>query len=194
MVTMASGTRGILLVEPDDGARDAARALLESAFPRVCAVSTAAAALEQMGRCFDVLLLDIEPPDAPALDVVQAAFAQRVAPTIVLLGRDPAPSVLFELARAGARAYLEHPLDMPQLLACIDPRSMQTELKRLVRPLLGRWGLKQIQAQVRQALMSEALLRAGGSRRSAAQLLCVTRPAIQKWLRESHREEPEQVG
>lgn len=173
------------MVEPEIGARDSLASLLAPVFPRVCAAATAAEALRQLSRGFDVLLLNVELPDAPARDVLHAALAQRVAPMVVLLGRDPAPSVLFELARAGARAYLEHPLDVQRLLACIEPGSLQAELLRFVRPLLGRLGLKQIQGLVRQALMSEALSRAGGSRRSAAQLLCVTRPAIQKWLRES---------
>jgi transposase len=54
---------------------------------------------------------------------------------------------------------------------------------RLVRPLVGHLGMKEIQTRVRQALLLDALARSNGSRRSAAQLLGVTRPAIQKWLR-----------
>jgi DNA-binding response OmpR family regulator len=188
--TTMNGTRGILLVEPDVEARDRLRLLLGTSFPRVCGVSTAADALGRLGLGFDILLLNIELPEAAARDVLQAAFALRVAPIIVLMGHAPAPSLVFELARAGARAYLEHPLDVQRLLACTEPGDLRAELQRLVRPLLGRIGLKQIQSHVRQALMAEAFLRAGGSRRSAAQLLCVTRPAIQKWLRESHAGEP----
>ena len=59
-----------------------------------------------------------------------------------------------------------------------------TRMHGLLRPLVGRFGLKEIQAHVRHVLVIEALARTGGSRSSAARVLGVTRPAVQKFLRE----------
>jgi transcriptional regulator with PAS, ATPase and Fis domain len=67
----------------------------------------------------------------------------------------------------------------------LSPSDVDLAARRLLRPFVGHLGMKDIQTHVREALVREALERSGGSRRSAAQLLGVTRPAIQRWLRRS---------
>ncbi|MCX4245566.1 helix-turn-helix domain-containing protein [Paraliomyxa miuraensis] len=82
-------------------------------------------------------------------------------------------------------AYLLKPLSRGQIAACLTQTPNGLEfLRQLLRPLVGRFGLKDIQAYIRRELVRDALARAGGSRRSAARILGVTRPAVQKFLRE----------
>jgi hypothetical protein len=118
-----------------------------------------------------------------ALELVEAAFTLRHPPTIMVMGARPDPWCVFELAKAGAHAYLRPPVSAASIHACLRGFSVSTHLVKLLRPLVGHIGMKEIQARVRRALLLEALARTNGSRRSAAQLLGVTRPAIQKWLR-----------
>lgn len=175
-----------LVVEPNDAARADVSAALESLTIRATGASTAQQAMQCLVQAlplgFDLLLLNADVPDS-ALELVDAAFSSRKPPTIVVTGTNPDPRCVFELAKAGAHAYLPPPLDAAAIHAGLRGFSVSSHLMKLVRPLVGHIGMKEIQAGMRRALLVEALARSHGSRRSAAQLLGVTRPAVQKWLR-----------
>ncbi|HTV22054.1 MAG TPA: helix-turn-helix domain-containing protein [Polyangiaceae bacterium] len=157
-------------------------AALESLTIQASGASTAKQAMQCLPLGFDLLLVNADSSDG-ALELVDAAFSLRQPPTIVVTGTEPDPRCVFELAKAGAHAYLIAPVSAAAVHACLRGFSVSAHLMNLVRPLVGHVGMKEIQACVRRALLVEALARSNGSRRSAAQLLGVTRPAIQKWLR-----------
>jgi len=144
--------------------------------------STVRQAMQSLSPGLDLVLINAALPDAP-LGLVEAAFTLRTPPAIFVTGDAPEPHRVFELAKAGAHAYLAPPISAATLQARLCGLSASPNLGQLVRPLLGHLGMKEILAHVRRALLIEALARSKGSRRSAAQLLGVTRPAIQKWLR-----------
>lgn len=179
---MASYPRAALVVEPNDSARTDLYAALESLTIQASGASTAQQAMQCLPLGFDLMLLNADVPEG-ALELVEAAFTLRHPPTIVVMGTRPDPWCVFELAKAGAHAYLMSPVSAASIHACLRAFSVSTHLMKLLRPLVGHLGMKEIQARVRRALLLEALARTNGSRRSAAQLLGVTRPAIQKWLR-----------
>jgi DNA-binding NtrC family response regulator len=179
---MANYPRCALVVEPNDSARTDLYAALESLTIQASGASTAQQAMQCLPLGFDLMLLNADVPEG-ALELVEAAFTLRHPPTIVVMGTRPDPWCVFELAKAGAHAYLMSPVSAASLHACLRGFSVSTHLMKLLRPLVGHLGMKEIQARVRRALLLEALARTNGSRRSAAQLLGVTRPAIQKWLR-----------
>jgi DNA-binding NtrC family response regulator len=179
---MANYPRCALVVEPNDSARTDLYAALESLTIQASGASTAQQAIQCLPLGFDLMLLNADVPEG-ALELVEAAFTLRHPPTIVVMGTRPDPWCVFELAKAGAHAYLMSPVSAASLHACLRGFSVSTHLMKLLRPLVGHLGMKEIQARVRRALLLEALARTNGSRRSAAQLLGVTRPAIQKWLR-----------
>jgi DNA-binding NtrC family response regulator len=179
---MASYPRCALVVEPNDSARTELYAALESLTIQASGASTAQQAMQCLPLGFDLMLLNADVPEG-ALELVEAAFTLRHPPTIVVMGIRPDPWCVFELAKAGAQAYLMSPVSAASVHACLRGFSVSTHLMKLLRPLVGHLGMKEIQARVRRALLLEALARTNGSRRSAAQLLGVTRPAIQKWLR-----------
>lgn len=64
------------------------------------------------------------------------------------------------------------------------PETVELALRRIARLLVGRMDLKQAMHLLRACMVEEALRGSGGSRRSAARLLGVSRPAIQRILRE----------
>lgn len=179
---MARYPRCALVVEPDDLARTELYAALESLTIQSSGASTAQQALQCLPLGFDLLLVNADIPEG-ALELVEAAFTLRVPPTIVVTGNKPDPCCVFELAKAGAHAYLMPPVSAAAVHTCLRGFNVSSHLLKLLRPLVGHIGMKEIQARVRRALLLEALARSKGSRRSAAQLLGVTRPAIQKWLR-----------
>jgi two-component system, response regulator RegA len=148
-------------------------------------VSDARQALHEITTGVDLLLIDVAVPEVPVLEIVEAAFAQRISPAVVAMGVAPAAECVFELAKAGVHAYIEKPVQVAQIEACLCPLDVDLAARRLLRPFVGHLGMKDIQTHVREVLVREALERSGGSRRSAAQLLGVTRPAIQRWLRRS---------
>ncbi|MBC7977053.1 MAG: hypothetical protein H7138_18915 [Myxococcales bacterium] len=92
---------------------------------------------------------------------------------------------MFALAQVGIHAYLPKPIGPGQIRECLAGLASGLKpIRNLLRGYVGRFGLKDIQAYVRQVLVREALDRTGGSRRSAARVLGITRPAVQKFLRE----------
>jgi DNA-binding NtrC family response regulator len=179
---MARYPRCALVVEPNDSVRTELYAALESLTIQSSGASTAQQAMQCLPLGFDLMLVNAELPEG-ALELVEAAFALRQPPMIVVTGTKPDPCCVFELAKAGAHAYLMPPVSAPAVQACLRGFNVSSHLVKLLRPLVGHIGMKEIQARVRRALLLEALARSNGSRRSAAQLLGVTRPAIQKWLR-----------
>lgn len=179
---MARYPRCALVVEPNESVRRATYAALESLSIRASGADSARQGLQSLALGFDLILINADMPEG-ALELVDAAFTMRQSPIIIVTGTAPDPQCVFELAKAGAHAYLVPPVSAAMVHASLRAFSVSSYLVRLVRPLVGHLGMKEIQTRVRQALLLDALARSNGSRRSAAQLLGVTRPAIQKWLR-----------
>jgi DNA-binding NtrC family response regulator len=185
---MAREPSGALVVEANDAVRAQLYEVLESMSIQASSVTTAAEALQLLPLRFAVLFVSADQADG-AVQLVDASFALRQPPTIFVTGTEPDPRCVFALARAGAHAYLASPITADEVTAGMRAFDLSAHLLRLVRPLVGNLGIKEIQGYVRRALLLEALARSKGSRRSAAQLLGVTRPAIQKWLRSLAAEE-----
>lgn len=179
---MAKYPRCALVVEPNDAVRTDLYTALEALTIQTSGASTIQQAMQSLPLGFDLMLVNADMPEG-ALELVEAAFTLRRPPTIMVTGSTPEPRCVFELAKAGAHAYLVPPVSAATVHACLRSLSVSAHLLSLVRPLVGHLGMKEIQARVRRALLLEALARSNGSRRSAAQLLGVTRPAVQKWLR-----------
>lgn len=123
---------------------------------------------------------------APArvLQVARSVGRQPAQAWIVAVGAPATPREMFEYGRGGVSAFLESPVDRDALRACLT-HAVGDDLGSLARALVGRMGLKEAQRELRVLMVSHALRLCRGSRRSAARLLAVTRPAIQRVLRES---------
>jgi len=178
---MGNEPRCALVVEPNDSARADLRAALESLGIQPSEADTVKQAMQCLSLGFELMFVNADFVDT--LELVESAFTLRQPPLIVVTGTAPDPRCVFELAKAGAHAYLVPPVSAAAVHACLRRFSVSSHLLEMVRPLVGHLGMKEIQARVRRALLLEAMARSKGSRRSAAQLLGVTRPAIQKWLR-----------
>ncbi|MEO8183815.1 MAG: hypothetical protein ABI895_33745, partial [Deltaproteobacteria bacterium] len=116
-------------------------------------------AMQLLSLGFDLLLIDIGLRDAPALQVVEAAFSQRISPAVIAMGQAPDAESVFALAKAGVHAYVSKPVQMTQIRACLGHLDLDLTARRMLRPFVGQVRMKDIQTHVREALVREALVR-----------------------------------
>jgi CheY-like chemotaxis protein len=71
---------------------------------------------------FDLILLDLDLPDMPGIDVLQSLRADErtAAVPIVIVSADATPGQQEKLLEAGAAAYVTKPLDVPRFLKTLD--------------------------------------------------------------------------
>ncbi|AUX34057.1 MULTISPECIES: response regulator [Sorangium] len=174
-----------LVVEDDVRLRRALRDALEARGVEVVACASVAEARAALaGGEFQGIIADVMLPDGNAVDVVERAMAYPVAPTIVAISGSASPAVSFRLAQMGVRSFLAKPLRLEELERSIDDAlSRPPDLRPQVRAAVGRASIQEIEEQVRATMVDEALARAGGSRRKAAQLLSISRQLLQHILR-----------
>lgn len=147
-------------------------------------------AMRHVAGGVDAVFVFASLPDRLALRVISAAASACPAPRLIVVSDGPHPD-LFELARAGAQAHLSWPLCLDEVRVCLEaPMGSMAGLDAATRPLLGRVGLRDAQSLLRQAMLRNALTASQGSRRGAARILGVTRPAVQRMLREDGAPEP----
>lgn len=178
--------RTVLVVEDDLSLRTTLVHALAERFPGVASAATVSEAHAILGGPAppDLLVLDVELPDGSALDVVKAAAELPTAPVIVAMSGTARPTQSFELARLGVRAYLPKPLDLDRLEAAIDAAAATPpDLRPQLRAVVGHRPIHEVEDEVRATMLREALGRARGSRRKAAQLLAVSRQLVQHMLR-----------
>jgi DNA-binding NtrC family response regulator len=132
----------------------------------------------------ELLLLDVELPDGTAFDVMKAAMRGDSVPIALAMSGRAGPIQSFDLARLGVRTYLPKPLDLAVLERALDEAiSQPPDLEPYVRSSVGQRAIHEVQEEVRDTMLREALGRARGSRRAAAKLLRVSRQLVQHMLR-----------
>jgi DNA-binding NtrC family response regulator len=175
----------VLVVEDKAELRRTLERVLLGRFPEVrsaARVAEAVALLESWRP--DLLLLDVELPDGTAVDVMRAAMRCEAVPLAVAMSGRAAPAQSFELARLGVRTYLQKPLDLALLERALDDAiENPPDLQPFVRSVVGQRQIHEVQDEVRETMLREALGRARGSRRAAARLLRVSRQLVQHMLR-----------
>ena len=132
----------------------------------------------------ETALIFAETLDSLSLRVVRAAVCAYPARRAIVVSDGNHPE-LFALARAGARAHLTWPTNSERLKACLEDQDpLPFPLEDGIRSLVGRVGMKEVLSWLRSTMLREALTASKGSRRATARMLGVTRPAIQRMLRE----------
>jgi DNA-binding NtrC family response regulator len=128
----------------------------------------------------DLVICDVRLPDGSGVDVVRAATALSPLPLVVAISGKASPSEAFQVAEAGARAYLEKPISFRKLREEVERvRSSAPPLDPVLRAQVGHVDLKALGDDVRTELVNEAMALADGNVTQAAKLLKVTRQAVQ---------------
>ena len=128
----------------------------------------------------DVIIV-VAPHPESVLRRARAAAARTTHPEVLILGTGAALAARAKqcgLTGPAVRYLSDATLEpaLVELIFCALP------LRRLTSRLVGRMSLNDVQRHVRTAMLLEALTRASGSRRLAARMLGVTRPAVQQML------------
>jgi DNA-binding NtrC family response regulator len=149
----------------------------------VIETSSAEPTMSALENGVDAAFVSAGMPDQLALRVARTSTQYSPMPVIIIVSQGPHPE-LFALGQAGARALLTWPATSDEVLRCLRTHRTADELELSVRSLVGRVGIKDAQDWLRGTMLRQALEASHGSRRGAARLLGVTRPAIQRMLRE----------
>ena len=181
----ADGIGRVLIVEDGKELRRTLERALRARFADVRSAATVAAAVELLASFRpELLLLDVDLPDGTAMDVMRAAMRGDAVPVAVAMSGRAEPVQSFELAQLGVRAYLQKPLDLASLDETLtEAIARPADLAPHVRAVVGHRQIHEVQEEVRETMLREALGRAQGSRRAAARLLRVSRQLIQHMLR-----------
>jgi len=177
---------GVLIVEDSPGLAESLGSAFSSCSERVIVAPTAAlarAALES-AEPLELVVTDIRLPDGSGADIARLALARQPMPLVLAMSGEATAEESFELARVGVHAYVAKPLTMETLLAALE-NALQARPPVLshVRAAVGKVPLHELEAEVRDAMLDEAMARADGSRRGAARLLSVSRQLMQHMLR-----------
>jgi DNA-binding NtrC family response regulator len=181
----ADGIGRVLIVEDGKELRRTLERALRARYADVRSAETVAAAVELLASFRpELLLVDVDLPDGTAIDVMRAAIRGDAVPVAVAMSGRAEPAQSFELAQLGVRAYLQKPLDLASLDRTLtEAIERPADLAPHVRAVVGRRQIHEVQEEVRETMLREALGRAQGSRRAAARLLRVSRQLIQHMLR-----------
>jgi len=151
---------------------------------RVLQASTVAEALEHLQHHPDLIILDVRLPDGSGEDVARAARNLRPRPMIVALSGKASAAEGFGLAQMGVGAYLAKPLIPEELTAAVEElRRSAPRICEAATDAVGELPMPYVQKSVRNAMLKEALTQVGGNMSHAAELLGVTRQAVQQHLR-----------
>jgi DNA-binding NtrC family response regulator len=131
-----------------------------------------------------LVVLDFKLPDGTGLDVLELLAPRSPQPVVVAVSGEATPEESFRLARAGVRCFLRKPFGLDAIRAALD-EALDTSPDPMVevRGAVGHIGIKELEFEVRRAMVSEALAKSGGSVRGAAALLGISRQLLQHILK-----------
>lgn len=131
-----------------------------------------------------LVVLDFKLPDGTGLDLLHELAPRSPQPVVVAVSGEATPEESFRLARAGVRCFLRKPFGLDAIRSALD-EALDTSPDPLVevRGVVGHKGIKELEFEVRRAMVSEALAKSGGSVRGAAALLGISRQLLQHILK-----------
>jgi DNA-binding NtrC family response regulator len=174
------------VIEDDEDLRSAVARILGDWGASVSVAGSAAEAIELLATSppIDLLIVDVRLSDGSAFGVLEAAGQVSPPPLVVAMSGQAPPDEAFKLAQRGVCSYLPKPFSIDELAAAIElARADPHALAPLIAACVGRVPMRELQREVRQRMVEEALERSDGSRSGAARLLQITRQAVQQIIR-----------
>jgi hypothetical protein len=137
-------------------------------------------------RSFAFALVDVDSPQGNVWLPMLAAHAKRPLVIFALHERQIGSSEAFALAKVGVARLLPSSVAPGALVAELDRELLAADspVRHLVKELVGRVGLFELECALRNAAVDEALARCAGNRSQAAALLNVPRYVVQRALLE----------
>ncbi|RIK89361.1 MAG: hypothetical protein DCC71_26005 [Proteobacteria bacterium] len=182
---MSRVLRRVLIVE-DDRALSAALARLALIW---CDDVTSVDGVEAARRALanappELLLVDLRLPDGSGFDVVEAACATRPLPVIVAMSGQATPEDSFRLAHMGVRGWVTKPFTTEAITRAVETaRTQAPPLASIGAWCVGVAPMREVHRVLRWSMVDQAIALSAGNRSRAAQLLHVSRQAMQQVLR-----------
>lgn len=174
-----------LVVEDNAGLASTLSEVVRERANEVHWASSVAEATEWLAsRQPDLVILDFKLPDGTGLDVLHLLGPRSPQPVVIAVSGEATPEDSFRLARAGVRCFLRKPFGLGAVRSALD-EALDTSPDPMieVRGVVGHKGIKELEFEVRRAMVSEALAKSGGSVRGAAALLGISRQLLQHILK-----------
>ena len=113
--------RRVLIIDDDRFIAEALKERLEAMGYEATAVTDGASGLTLLAREADgspveLVLLDLNMPGMDGMAVLRELRAQHAAIPVIMMSATPARGAKMDALRAGARDYLEKPIDAPALM------------------------------------------------------------------------------
>lgn len=132
----------------------------------------------------DILVCDLRLADESGARLMQRATTARKIPRMIAMSGVATAADAFALAEAGALIFLEKPFTIAELRQAVDSAGHHTpRLEPLVAAQLGNRTLSEVEATVRQTMVSQAVALSGGNQQSAAKMLGLTRQRVNQILK-----------
>jgi len=144
-----AGPTTVLIVDDEDGIRQALDRFLTRLGYTVVQASNAAEALDRMAASRpQAMLCDIRMPNVTGVELVPKALAQDPDLAIVMLTAIDEPRTAVECLKLGARDYLIKPVDLDELKLSLQGALRQRELE-IERRELEQWLAREIATRTR---------------------------------------------
>lgn len=178
-------SHGLVVEDDPDQARGIAR-LLGARGIRAREARTSEEAMAMLVPAPDLIVIDVHLGDDLAFSVLEAAMSISPAPLKVAISGRATPDEAFRLARFGVRSFLQKPFSAQQLNDAIDKALRDPPDPTPMLPdVVGHRSVREVQGDVRNVMVRQALALTGGSRSGAARLLRVSRQAVQQMIQHS---------
>lgn len=182
---MRQGTLKVLVVEDDDVLRRALARMLVSWKAEVDEATTRAEALYKLSGKPNILILDVSLPDGSGVDVAEAANQIDPTPLCIAISGTASAEEAFKLRDLGVVSYLSKPVTAEEFAQKFDSTLNQTpELASQLKALVGRESFKEVQHLVRTTMVKQALALSRGNLTHTAELLGVSRQAVQHMIKD----------
>ena len=171
----------VLIVEDDALVRSGIVHALKSWGAEVLEADSEQEGLALLALGPSVVLADVRlPPNGCGLRVAEAALRSRSRPRVLAISGEATPSEAFQLAQMGVTAYLPKPLDLETFAATVEHLlSLPPPFEPAIAMQVGSLSYPEVLERVRRTMLEQALARTDGNKHKAAQLLQVTRQAVQ---------------
>lgn len=131
----------VLLADDDVILLEVLAEILTEAGCTVTPVPNGRAAIERLGvEAFDVVLTDIQMPDATGVDVLRAVREHDLDAHVILMTGNPTVPTAVEALRLGAVGYLTKPVPTASLVEAVAEATRLARLGRLRRQALAELG------------------------------------------------------
>jgi len=146
----SAGATTVLVVDDEDGIRQALTRFLTRLGYQVCAAANGAEALEQLAAHHPMAMLcDIRMPETSGVELLPKVLAQDPDLAIIMLTAIDEPRTAIECLKLGAYDYLIKPVDLDELELSLQHALRQRQLE-VDRRELEQWLAREVAVRTRE--------------------------------------------